>query len=710
MKSILFNARNFLCLILLFSGLTASAQLTATLQNSSTVLCEGTNVTIGIDISNGTAPYTVTYDDGNAIQTATGSTSPMMISVFQPVAGNFTYNIISVEDANGEVYTLNQPYQFIVGQTPLVQTNPPQTGCVGQMFTLTATGAATYNWSGNQFLNGNVFYASAAGTYTFTVTGTSTMGCTGVAQAIITILPGPEMNPPTAAIDSAYCNDGAISLTIPGQLMYSVSWGNLGSTVPYVTGLPAGNYTATITDTNGCTFSQTYNVPQSLLPSNCGTIKGSVQYDMDANCQINSGDLPSVNKIVVANPGNYIAFTDQAGNYELHLNAGSYAVHEVINHPNVGPNCEDEYTVALAAGQTVEDIDFLDTVSEHTDLFAYGYNTPIRPGFDFNFAPSITNLLPLFELNDVDAWFTIPAGITLINWSYPHTVSNDTVYFHVAGPSFSPTSVNLHTDQSVPLGQIITFCIGATTSEPDIDLSNNTACVSSAVIGSYDPNDKTTFVSGAPTNSMITIQDQVLDYVIRFQNTGTADAINITVLDTIQSTLDITAFQLLNTSHHCELSVLENNVLKFDFPSIHLPDSNTNEPLSHGYIHYRIRQNQANYYGTEIKNTAYIYFDFNEAVITNTTNDLILEPFGLNENSPESQVAVYPNPVNSLLNVQSASEIRSVKIYTASGHLLSEQSVSANHSKIDLSAYDKGIYLLYVETANGVSVKKVQKL
>ena len=63
--------------------------------------------------------------------------------------------------------------------------------------------------------------------------------------------------------------------------------------------------------------------------------------------------------------------------------------------------------------------------------------------------------------------------------------------------------------------------------------------------------------------------------------------------------------------------------MKFIFNDIFLPDSTTNEPESHGYITYTINQNPDLPNNSKIKNTAAIYFDFNDPVITNTVLNTI---------------------------------------------------------------------------------------
>ena len=101
--------------------------------------------------------------------------------------------------------------------------------------------------------------------------------------------------------------------------------------------------------------------------------------------------------------------------------------------------------------------------------------------------------------------------------------------------------------------------------------------------------------------------------------------------------------QMVEASHDMKLVDLGDGIMKFDFPGIWLADSNANEPESHGSLTYRIVEKASNPKGSEISNTAHIFFDWNEAIITNTTysiNDVLT----VTENNNE-RLVVYPNPV-----------------------------------------------------------------
>jgi uncharacterized repeat protein (TIGR01451 family) len=140
------------------------------------------------------------------------------------------------------------------------------------------------------------------------------------------------------------------------------------------------------------------------------------------------------------------------------------------------------------------------------------------------------------------------------------------------------------------------------------------------IIDSFDPNDKAVSPAGI-TDQHYTPTRSRLDYVIRFQNTGTDVAYKVVVVDTLSAELDVSTLQVGSVSHpyKVQLSGRGRPVLTFTFHNIMLPDSNANEPESHGYIQFSIRPKAGLPPKTRIENLADIFFDYNEPVRTNTT-------------------------------------------------------------------------------------------
>jgi len=115
-----------------------------------------------------------------------------------------------------------------------------------------------------------------------------------------------------------------------------------------------------------------------------------------------------------------------------------------------------------------------------------------------------------------------------------------------------------------------------------------------------------------------------LDYLIRFQNIGTATALTARIDDFIEDQLDLTSFQLLGMSHYGEVRFKEGRLIVFFFDQIML-NSSTDLEASQGYVSFRMRTISGLHLEDEIDNLVSIYFDFNEPIITNTASTVFYD-------------------------------------------------------------------------------------
>jgi uncharacterized repeat protein (TIGR01451 family) len=153
---------------------------------------------------------------------------------------------------------------------------------------------------------------------------------------------------------------------------------------------------------------------------------------------------------------------------------------------------------------------------------------------------------------------------------------------------------------------------------------------------SYDPNDKQATPAGWTEQHFIEAGEE-LEYRIRFQNTGNAPAFNVRIEDQLDITrLNLNSFTPIAASHSYSTIVTPDGMVQFVFDNIMLPDSVHDEPNSHGWVVYRIRSFDSLQPLDVINNTAAIYFDDNEPVITNIYShtifscDMIPDPNGVN--------------------------------------------------------------------------------
>ena len=165
----------------------------------------------------------------------------------------------------------------------------------------------------------------------------------------------------------------------------------------------------------------------------------------------------------------------------------------------------------------------------------------------------------------------------------------------------------------------------------------------------------------------------------------------------------------MEASHAYQTEIRQGNLIRFIFPNINLADSLSNEPESHGWIAFKVkRQANATNPGTEFQNTALIYFDFNEPVITNTTLNTIAEDIVLTTPQKETaELEIYPNPAVNNVRILLPSKAKEIRISDLSGRVLLRKSGDANvFQQLDIQSLSSGMYLVDATLINGSTVQK----
>ena len=157
----------------------------------------------------------------------------------------------------------------------------------------------------------------------------------------------------------------------------------------------------------------------------------------------------------------------------------------------------------------------------------------------------------------------------------------------------------------------------------DPELYKDTDCTQNQA--PFDPNDKQGFPLGYAEQNYIQQENQI-EYLIRFQNTGNDTAFQVVLIDTIDEKLDLTTFRPGAASHAYEFEILGTGTLKFTFPNANLPDSTTNAIGSQGFVQFVIAPKQDILPGQVIYNDVDIYFDTNDPIRTNETYHTIEKP------------------------------------------------------------------------------------
>ncbi|WP_299365030.1 T9SS type A sorting domain-containing protein [Winogradskyella sp.] len=442
-------------------------------------------------------------------------------------------------------------------------------------------------------------------------------------------------------------------------------------------------------------------------------ISGTVMNDLD-NDGCDDGDSVLSNLLVIAYNDNYnfSTFTRQDGTYQIAVDEGNFTT-QLENLPQY-------YTSnPLSATSTFTGIGNTDTVDfciEPADIFndlnisVYPAIDEPRPGFDTTYQIVYNNIGTIqlsgditFEFDDSKIQF-LNASETVVS----QTANTLTFNYSDLNP-FETRTIDLEFNVfPPPTTNIDDVLVSTATINPvsgDETEGDNVFELEQTVIGSYDPNDITVL-----QGDEIFIEDasKYLDYLIRFQNTGTASAINVSVEHVLDDKLDWSTMQLQSLSHSGRVEITNGSEVNFIFNDIHLPDSTSNEPDSHGYIAFKIKPKSNVQVGDIISGVADIYFDFNPPIITNTVNTEIVEPLSIGYQELRS-VRIYPNPARDMIDVISRQIIDEITLIDINGRVLSTIEVSTTDYRLDISALSKGIYFLDIKSGDSTSTKKLIK-
>ncbi len=448
------------------------------------------------------------------------------------------------------------------------------------------------------------------------------------------------------------------------------------------------------------------------LTGEYNTITGTIFCDLNSNGTQDVGELPVPYRSVRSIGTGEVGWSRQDGTYPLVvLGSGNFTVEPMVvpNYASV-PATHSASFVGFQQTDAGNDFALQPTAAVNDITVALTPTSAFRPGFPARYTIQYGNvgttlLAPTVAFHpDVDFNFdsasVAPSSITAdsIVWTLsalqPFEVGNISVY----------GTVNLN----ATLGSSINSSASITPIIDDADPTNNSAALAVTVIGSYDPND--ILVDRATLEPTDLADPPYLNYIIRFQNTGTDTAFTVRVQDPVPTNAQLGSFQFVAASHPVSITHhAASNVLNFRFDNILLADSNTNEPASHGYVHYRIKPLSTLLLGDSILNQAAIFFDYNLPVFTNTAYTVIETSTGAGMMAMGDHFLLSPNPASGALLVSTrATHQQATLIVTdiASRELIRERMIGATHT-LDMADLPRGVYTITLRNANGSQAQRL---
>lgn len=445
------------------------------------------------------------------------------------------------------------------------------------------------------------------------------------------------------------------------------------------------------------------------------TIEGETTLDIAADgCDSSDSFFPNLNLQITNGVEAGSFYSNNSGEYNMPIQIGNFTITPQLENTTYFTVSPSTLAVNFPADSSPFVQDFCITPDgNHDDLEVT--IIPLedaRPGFDTDYKLIYKNKGTTTLSGSVDIEFdddymevltTSPTADSQttgnLSWNY-----TDILPFETREILFTMT-LNTPTDPSFPLNgdDVLTFTATANPLATDETPEDNVFVLDQTVVNSYDPNDKTCLEGDVITEAHV---GNYVHYLIRFENTGTASAVNVVVRDVIDtSKYDLNSLIPLDSSHEMRTRIRNNNEVEFIFENIQLPfEDATND----GYVLFKIKTLPTLQVGDSFSNTAEIYFDYNAPIITNDAVTNVGENLGVDELAFSTGVNLFPNPAGTYFQIATSNgiEVLSVEIYDVTGKRLKWFNASQRYN---IEGLDTGMYFVTVRSTDGEVTKKMMK-
>ncbi|WP_289062661.1 FG-GAP-like repeat-containing protein [uncultured Zobellia sp.] len=355
-------------------------------------------------------------------------------------------------------------------------------------------------------------------------------------------------------------------------------------------------------------------------------IVGKIQYDFgNDGCDELDIAAKKIDVEMQSSNGNLSTFSLNSGYYQFLPRVGEFEVN-IPNLPSYYSILPESQIISFDDLGKTETVDFCITANQVVkDLNAVLLPmSEARPGFEASYQLVVNNVGTSQLSGDVTLQYNPDLTFLQASESPANQGQNSLSFQFQDLKPFEDKKVelsfNIAPPPTIDIGDALLFDVEVSPTMGDFTENDNSFTLEQLVIGSYDPNDITVL-----EGESISVEQagEYLNYIIRFQNIGTASAINVRIENELDEKLDWDTFMFISSSHENSTKITDGNKVEFLFENIHLPDSTSNEPASHGYVAYKIKPKSTVQTWDFINATANIFFDFNPPIITNTATTQI---------------------------------------------------------------------------------------
>lgn len=250
------------------------------------------------------------------------------------------------------------------------------------------------------------------------------------------------------------------------------------------------------------------------------------------------------------------------------------------------------------------------------------------------------------------------------------------------------------------------YLTGQVTQFPENDRDPFISIDVQEAIGSVQENEMRGYPKGYRDSIIAANTD--ITYNILFSNVGTDTINRVVIRDTLSPYLDVSRVIPGTSSHPYNLEVYDNGILKITFSAIELlPGSSAGELNASGFVKFRIAQKPDNAEGTEIENSAAVFFENEEPGQTNMVRHVVgtfpdFVVFVVNPTfAPGIEIKVYPNPFMESVTIEIVGRVYdsvNLSVYDLMGRLVRLERNTGNKFEFYRHQLPSGIYFYKLES------------
>lgn len=427
----------------------ANSNINATYSN---INCFGGTQNIYLNVNGGQQPYTYAWSNNTTNQDLLNAT-----------AGVYS---VTVTTASGctttATYTITQPSSPLNVSAVLVNNVSCANGYDGQVNALATGGTAPYSYSWNSTPAQATASAFGLNSGNYNVVVTDANGCTSLQSVTVTEPLPVTANIVTADVTCYGGSNGSASVNASGGTgSFNFSW----NTVPSQSGntvlnLQAGNYTATVTDANGCTSAINAVITE---PPALNALIGAVT---SVSCNAGNNGSATVQASGGTAPYTYNWNTNPIQNAPVAANmiAGTFTV--TVTDAN---GCATISTVTITQPSPVAVIvSPSDTICPNSPFYITAIGSGGNGNFTYNWSPNIGNGNAYTVYASTQTTWTVTAVDANGCSSMPSTITAD-VY------QFTPANLQIVSTPAICAGgnAVITTLVNGNTGPLTWNWNNN---------------------------------------------------------------------------------------------------------------------------------------------------------------------------------------------------------------------------------------------